>query len=83
MKPALFRRIGLADRLSLALLTASSTASAVALDVYGGPIITDALKADTRACLNVGDAVSCSAGMLNVVTGRTGTAKTSQGGYVL
>ena len=83
MKPALFRRIGLAECLSIALLTASSTASAVALDVYGGPIITDALKADTRACLNVGDAVSCSAGMLNVVTGRTGTDKTAQGGYVL
>lgn len=71
---------------SLMLLT--GPASALTLDVYSGPTITDALKADTRACLNVGDAVSCSAGMLNVLTGRDATNQTdasqlSKWGFVL
>lgn len=85
MKPDLFRRIGLTKPLFIVLLAASSSAFAIPLDLYGGPVITDAQRADTRACLNVGDAVSCSAGMLNVLTGRDGTAKTGDagGGYVL
>ena len=85
MKSPRFYRTALTIGLGTCLLVMSSAASAVPLDIYGGPIITDALKADVRACLNVGDAVSCSAGMLNVLTNRSATAKTSDsgGGYVL
>lgn len=56
---------------------ASSVATADPLLLYGGPAITDAMKSDTRACLNVGDAVSCSAGMLNVLSGLSDTQKTT------
>lgn len=45
------------------------------LSLYGGPVITDAMKGDARACLTIGDAVSCSAGMLNVLAGRSATDK--------
>lgn len=85
MKSTLFSRTALARCFSLAILTVSATASAVPLDLYEGPVITDALRSDIRACLNVGDAVSCSAGMLNVLTGRSDTAQTTDagGGYVL
>ncbi len=85
MKSTLAQRIGLLGCVPLALLAASTTASALPLDVYEGPAITDAMKSDPRACLNVGDAVSCSAGMLNVLSGRTDTAKTTDagGGYIL
>lgn len=71
--------------LAIGLMSLMGTASAVTLQVYGGPTITDAMKADTRACLNVGDAVSCSAGMLNVLAGLNPTQKTSDSvpGFVL
>lgn len=72
---------------AVTLATAPSVLSDT-LDVYTGPEITNALKADYRACLNVGDAISCSAGMLNVLTGRAATNQTdasqpSKWGYVL
>ena len=49
------------------VLTAASSAWAAPLDLYAGPTITSAMKADTRACLSVGDAISCSAPMLNLL----------------
>lgn len=61
--------------IGLVLVALATGASAAPLALYGGPAITDAMKADPRACLNVGDAVSCSAGMLNLIHYQyTGTA---------
>jgi hypothetical protein len=62
-----FRRSTVSYYVGAALLVAASGATAVPMEFYAGPAITDAMKADQRACLNVGDAVSCSAGMLNVL----------------
>lgn len=78
----------LAEGMAIILLAFASSASADELDVYTGPKITDSLKADYRACLNVGDAISCSAGMLNVLTGRDATNQSDASnpdkwGYVL
>jgi len=55
-------------------------AQATVLEEYTGPEITDALKNDQRACLAIGDAISCSAGMLNVLTGRGDTNKMTGSG---
>lgn len=65
-----------------ALLAMSAGIQAAPLDLYTA-VVTDALKADPRACLNVGDAISCSAGMLNVLNGLSATATTASGGYVI
>lgn len=51
----------------LSLLAAAASVSAAPMSLYAGPAITDAMKNDRRACLNIGDAISCSAGMLNVL----------------
>lgn len=72
----------------------STSASALPMDYYAGPAITDAMKADTRACLNIGDAISCSAGMLNLVhqqytgialsaTDGTALSAATSGGYII
>lgn len=78
--------------LMLAALVTST--SAAPMDFYAGPTITDAMRADTRACLNVGDAVSCSAGMLNLLhkeytgtalgaTANTALSAATTGGYII
>lgn len=76
------RKTALIQALGLGLLGATTLASADPLALYQGPAITAAMKADPRACLNVGDAVSCSAGMLNVLAGLSPTAK-GGAGYVI
>lgn len=66
--------------IGLAGLALSSMTLAAPLLLYGGPTIDKA----SPACLNVGDAVSCSAGMLNVLNGMSPTQATTdaQKGYV-
>ena len=84
MKPfGLFARLALAAVVGCTLAPSASFAGP--LDIYGGPLVTDALKNDPRACQNLGDAISCSAGMMNVLTGRSPTAKTTDAspGYIL
>jgi hypothetical protein len=63
--------------IGLMLTVAAGSVSAEVMDFYAGPAITDAMKLDPRACLNVGDAVSCSAGMLNVINGYSATGSTA------
>lgn len=81
------RQIAAATALCSAALSLPGMAGATVLDVYNGPEITQTQKDDQRACLNVGDAISCSAGMLNAITGRTATNQTdgtgTKWGYVL
>lgn len=74
--PILSARLG-----AIALAAAASSASAAPLALYGGPLI----DKTSPACLTVGDAVSCSAGVLNMLSGRSATAKTTDagGGYVI
>lgn len=69
----------LSQAVGLALVAAAAGASAAPLALYEGPAITAAMKGDPRACLNVGDAVSCSAGMLNVLSGLSPTASGAAG----
>ena len=83
MKNSFVKQCCLAAGFGATLIAAASTVSATTLDVYAGPAITDAMKSDPRTCLSFGDALSCSAGMLNVVSGLADTTKTSAGGYVL
>ena len=52
--------------LSLLALT-GGYAFAAPMDFYAGPAITDAMRADPRACTNNGDAITCSGGALNLV----------------
>lgn len=74
------KRPSLLQATALAALFAAAPLQAAPLLVYDGPAID---KTTVGACLNVGDLVSCSAGMLNVLNGLGGTDKTTQGGYVL
>jgi len=78
----------------LSLLAAAASVSAAPMSLYAGPAITDAMKNDPRACLNIGDAISCSAGMLNVLhkeytgtalspTASTALDASTPGGYVV
>lgn len=85
MKVQPFGLAKLPQALAVLFMGVSSIALADPLDIYGGPAITDAMKADPRACLTFGDAVSCSAGMLNVLSGLSGTQKTTDTppGFVL
>lgn len=89
-----FATSAMSRALGLALLTAAAGVSAAPLDLYAGPAITDAMKADPRACLNVGDAVSCSAPMLNLLnfqyngtvladTAKTAIGSATTGGYII
>jgi hypothetical protein len=64
----------------VAALLATLPAQAAPLLIYDGPAID---KTTAGACLSVGDLVTCSAGMLNVLNGKTGTERTTAGGYVL
>ena len=73
---------------ALASIFVVTGASAAPLALYSGPAITAAMKSDPRACLNIGDAISCSAGMLNVLSGRTDTDSSALdaapgGGFVI
>lgn len=68
-----------ASALAVTLLAAGPSLAAPLL-VYDGPAID---KTTVGACLSVGDLVTCSAGMLNVLNSKGATDKTTQGGYVL
>jgi hypothetical protein len=88
MKQTKRTRLSLMLATALAFISQIPAANAAVLDVYTGPAITDALKNDQRACLAIGDAISCSAGMLNVLTGRDATNKSNASqldkwGYVI
>jgi hypothetical protein len=61
-----------------ACVTTSSVIAAEQLGVYAAPI-----DLTSPACLNYGDAVSCSAPLLNYFAGLDPNTKVSQGGYVL
>lgn len=54
-------------------------ANAADIAVYDGP----AIDKTSPACLTIGDAVSCSAPLLNYLAGLAPTTKTTDGGYVL
>lgn len=84
MKLASHRPAGLTNAIAFALIAAASSASAAPMDFYAGPAITDAMKLDPRACISVGDALSCSAGMLNLIHKQyTGTAFGATGSTAL
>lgn len=69
---------------ALALGSLPQVAMADPMDFYAGPAITNAMRADPRACLSVGDAISCSAGMLNVLHQQyTGTTLSAGGSTAL
>lgn len=65
----------------VAWAAATTPVHAAPLGLYNGPVI----DKTSPACLTVGDAVSCSAGVLNMLSGRSATAKTSDAGsgYVI
>lgn len=65
---------------SLAILAGAATAPALAgpLGLYGATI-----DKNSPACLNYGDAVSCSAPLLNYLAGKNPTTTVANGGYVL
>ena len=88
------RRFAILSAIGGVLGASGSPALADPMDFYAGPAITAAMRADTRACLNVGDAVSCSAGMLNLIhqqytgvalgaTDGTALSAATPGGYVV
>lgn len=89
-----FTKTTVSCAIGLVLSALATSTVAAPMDYYAGPTITDAMKADTRACLNVGDAVSCSAGMLNLLheqytgialgaTANTALSATTAGGYII
>ncbi|MES2717430.1 MAG: PEP-CTERM sorting domain-containing protein [Pseudomonadota bacterium] len=94
MKTTTFQLSKSACLVAMALTGLSPIAMADPMDFYAGPAITNAMRADPRACLNVGDAISCSAGMLNLLheqytgtalskTASTALSAATPGGYVV
>ena len=65
---------------ALFVLTSAPSAAAP-IDQYGQDITP--FLADPRACLQIRDAISCSAGMLNVINGLSPTLKNTEGGFVI